>query len=525
MFEALLKVIMIMGSEYRFAIRVAQRIKSKVGIQNSFLVLLILTNFLIYSGLELGATPVSPDQKSDSFPSIDNKINLHTYSIGDEESFSVWDFFEEVRKPVTGTCRAIGDEAYIFLDNQIPLNQNYSIISELVDTYMIPILTTNFASPPDHDNNDRVVILYTILNGAGGYFSRNDPYGGEIVYINGEMGSLRIDTVIHELQHLVNYGYDAQETIWFNEGCSMFSEFLLDYAEGYTDAHQLYYPHDVSLLFWDYDNAGLDTDYKAALAFIAYLQDQFGSQNLSDIYHAESGGDKLQSSTAIMHILNQYYPELSFEELYMDFILATILDNKYEGNKRELYFAEYVSLPSPLRFPAGGVISQDYPYDSTWEILPWSTKNYLFRNFPDPEEINISVTIPEDSQDHLFGVNLIKENRSLNYTDSSYQSYLLTAENISAGIHLTLNATAEEIDQFYLTISHLDGGEGGYYDDIPSSERNVEVSLKVTTGDGESSTNTDTTSTDGTETTPAVSFSYVIIFGLGLAFLRKRKLR
>ena len=504
---------MIMGSRYNFALRRIQRMKSTAGFQHGFLTLLILTNFLTLAGIGGISTYVSSSNNPDSVPSLDYKIN-------------VWDFNAEVQNPVTATCRAIGDESYIFLDNALPYNQNYTYIAEMVDTFMVPILVDNFASPPDLDHNGRVLILYTVINGAGGYFSPSGAHSGEVVYINGERGTPRLSTVIHELQHLVSNGYDPYEESWFNEGCSMFSQFLLDYAEGNTDPQTLYYPHDISLLFWDYDHQALDTTYKASLTFIAYLQDQYGSQNLSDIYHAESGGNKLQSAEAIMHIVNQYYPDLSFEELYMDFIKATIIDNKYEGIRRELYFENYISLPSPLRFPAGGVIPQSYPYNHTWSIMPWSTKNYLFRYFPDPEEINITITIPEDSQGHIFGFNLIKENLTLNYTDSSIETFVLTAENVSAGLHLTLNATAEEFNQFYLTISHLDGGNGGYYWDIPSSEKNVEVSLKVEAGEEEKdqSSYTFVSYSDKPKTTSAISYMYVVVFGLGLALLRKRKL-
>ncbi len=512
-----------MRSIRKFLFGIIPQVRSSDVFKFGLLVLLFLTNFLLLSGPSWTTTAIPPDNDSSSIPMIGDKIQFQSYSIGDEEGFSVWDFYAEEKNPVTATCRAIGDESYIFLDNKLPYSQNYSIIAEMVDTYMIPILSTNFATPPDVDNNDRVIILYTILNGAGGYFSPSDSLGGEIVYIDGQNNALREDTVIHELQHLVNHGYDTQETIWFNEGCSMFSEFLLDYAEGYTEPHSLYYPHDVSLLFWDYDNAGLGSDYKAALTFIAYLQDQYGSQNLSDIYHAESGGINLQSSTAIMHIVNQYFPNLTFEELYMNFIKATILDNKYVGEKRELYYEDYISLPSPLRFPAGGVIQQEYPFDSTSKIVPWSTKIYMFRYFPDPKNITVSLSIPEDSQDHLFGVSIIKENRSLNYTDTSHQSFILSPENSSAGILLSLNATAEGFDHFYLTVSHLDGGEGGYYWDIPSSEKNVKVSLQVFAGesDDDQTSGIKTDDTDKEKTTSAVSFLYVIVFSLSLALLRK----
>jgi len=144
----------------------------------------------------------------------------------------------------------------------------------------------------------------------------------------------------------------------------------------------------------------------------------------------------------------------------------------------------------------------------------------LFNDFSDPGEINISITIPSDSQSHLFGVNIIKENRSLNFTNLNIQSFILTAENVSQGFHDTFNFTAEGFEQFYITISHLDGGEGGYYDGIPSSEFGVEVSLKVESGIVDISS---TTTTITTQTISGFTINHLILLGIAIFVLTRKK--
>ena len=153
---------------------------------------------------------------------------------------------------------------------------------------------------------------------------------------------------------------------------------MMDYALGINDTHILYYPHTVSLLWWDYERASLRTDYKAALTFIAYLYDQYGSQNLSDIYHLSD----YQSTAAIMHIVNQYYPDLTFEQMYMNFMIANIVDTKYQGVHREYYYENFDAFPEPYRYPPAEIYQLDYPYDETTILYPWATNIYLFRNFP-----------------------------------------------------------------------------------------------------------------------------------------------
>jgi len=360
-----------------------QSLKNIFKIRYSTLVIIVLIPLAFITGIGI-FNQLEEVNDGAGIKSLSNDtINAHVYSLGEEDNFRVWDFVNQELTTITATCQAIGVESYIFLDNRISLTRNYSEVSEIVDTTIMPILVSNFASPPDNDNNGKVVILYTLMTGAGGYFQPGDSYGGEIVYIKGDTGTTRLDTVIHELQHLVNHGYDNDEYIWFNEGCSVFSELLLDYEEGYTEDHILFYPHAVSLLYWDYDYASARTDYQASKTFIAYLYDQFGSQNLSDIYHAQEGGNKLHSKTAIMSIVNQYYPDLSFEQLYMDFMVANIVDTKYQDNTRSYFYETFDTFPEPVRFPVTGVsFPKLYPYDSTWTIDPWATKIYLFNDFP-----------------------------------------------------------------------------------------------------------------------------------------------
>jgi len=127
-----------MGSKDNFIQRIIRSTFSSTGIQRGILTTLILSNLLLFSGMSWNTSVLSTD--NNQLPVSSNKIKFGSYNIGDEESFSVWDFFTQEKNSVTATCRAIGNESYIFLDNTIPLATDYTTISEMVDEYMIPIL-------------------------------------------------------------------------------------------------------------------------------------------------------------------------------------------------------------------------------------------------------------------------------------------------------------------------------------------------------------------------------------------------
>jgi len=448
----------------------------------------------------------------------------HIYSIGDEEVFNVWEPADDTYKKVTATCKAISEQTYIFCDNKIDIAFDFVGLGEMVDTVMMPILVDNFAEPSDRDGNNRVVLLLTIIPGGfAGYFSSSDYYSyGEIVFLDLEHG-ISEATAIHELQHLIHFGFDPDEKIWFNEGCSKFSEILLSIAKGFNHSFSLYYPRGTSLLYWNYDIPG--GNYQAAQIFISYLYDQYGSANLSAIYRASSGGVKLQSYSAIMSIVNQYFPSLTFERLYTNWIIANMVDSRYNGTTREYYYKSFNALPNYYSFPETGSFAKTYPYDETSQIYPWATKIYNFRDFPNPNNISISIDIPTGSQDHTFGITLIKETiLNENYSDFSIQPMFLTKSNISEGIHMTLNKTAEGFDKLYLTVSHLDGGSGGYFWDIPSSEQNVQYHLKVISQDDQDISDTSDVSITSTNTTNW-QFPYILLLAIGLIFsIQRRKI-
>ncbi|WP_455464889.1 hypothetical protein [Candidatus Hodarchaeum mangrovi] len=450
-------------------------------------------------------------------------LQSNVYTLEEEDIFGVWDFVNNENKYVTATCKAINRESYIFVDNAIIVGANLTEIGRIIDDIMIPIMDSNFAPPTDRDNNGKIVILLTrISGGVGGYFSSSDYWNyGEIVFIDAELG-ISDDTLIHEIQHLVHYGLDSNEMRWFDEGCSRFSEILLSLAYGYNHSFSLYYPRGTSLLYWDYDIPG--NNYQASQTFIAYLYDQYGSANLSAIYRASSGGVNLHSSAAIMAVVNQYSPSLTFEQLYTNWIIASSIDSRYSGDIREYSYNSFKCMPDYYSFPETGGFAKKYPYEEVNQIDPWATKIYNFRDFPDPNQINISFNVPSGSHDHPFGVNIIKETIfNFTYSEFDLESYYFNPTNISEGFFITLNQTEEGFSRILLTVSHLDGGLGDFASNIPVLEKNVEYELHVISqAEINDSSDTKTLTTPSKISLTISLFTYLII-GIGMTIWRKKR--
>lgn len=167
---------------------------------------------------------------------------------------------------VSATARAVGQRTAIYLDDTVPpggfTDADLADLGTLFEQQIYPIDTTAFGRETDLDGNGVVAVLLSdavnaLSGGCGngiilGYFFGLDlqpgepgSNGGEVLYSrvpDPANAACRADrervlrtappNLIHELQHLINYGQrvvqrggDA-EHVWLNEGLSHFAEEL-----------------------------------------------------------------------------------------------------------------------------------------------------------------------------------------------------------------------------------------------------------------------------------------------------------
>lgn len=139
-------------------------------------------------------------------------------------------------------------------------------------------------------------------------------------------------TTIHELQHLIHADNDREEETWINEGMSTFSEYLGGY--GHDDGSiNFYLDHpENSLVNWNehkVTSTGPESiaDYGQVYLFTLYMNDKFGKDFIKDL-----ALNKKQGIDSINEVLKARGCNLTFTELYQNFITALALDTDKVGN-------------------------------------------------------------------------------------------------------------------------------------------------------------------------------------------------
>lgn len=262
------------------------------------------------------------------------------------------------RYPVPSTCRAVGVNCYIFVEDE-SWNREYVTQAE-VDSVRIyfdlktpadptkgifEMDTTAFGSPPDIDNDPRIIILLLdIKDGYGkgggyvvGYFYAYDQYphlpksnAAEIFFIDTNPLNLKtewglemgISTLAHEFQHMIHFNYDPDEETFINESFSTLAEVHC----GFSIYDQSFYTSNTNqaLFTWNYEDFGLVlADYARAARFGLYLRDQFGIKICKHIVKSpEIGVNGINSG------LQSYGSSLRFNDILTNWFVANILNDR-----------------------------------------------------------------------------------------------------------------------------------------------------------------------------------------------------
>lgn len=201
-----------------------------------------------------------------------------------------------------------------------------------------PLLLQNFGREwrPGIDGDPRFTVLH-VLGPADdtelGYFIDEDQYPNalfaesnerEMVYLN--MSRLKVGetlydgTLVHEIQHLIQWNLDANEDTWLNEGLSQIAETLagLDSVDPAAWSEQPY----IRLDRWSGEEPDVYAHYAGSYLYLLYLWEQAGDLALRELARHPANG-----LAAVRAVLAGYRPDLTLERFTGDWAAAVYLDD------------------------------------------------------------------------------------------------------------------------------------------------------------------------------------------------------
>ena len=259
------------------------------------------------------------------------------YRIGHTEPFFVTDLVDTSVHTVQATVRVVTEHAYWYLDDtlgEVPLEVLQNAAEEF-ESSVHPALTGALGDiwSPGVDNDPRLTVLNTRLNGAAGYFGSQDEYPSathsysnerEIVYMDGGLllaGVNRYLTVLaHELQHAIHWNADPGEDAWINEGLSEVATGIAGFAPSFVGSF-LRQP-STQLNHWPEEISQTAPSYGAATLFLTYVAQHYGGQGgLRSLVK-----DPMDGVEGMESYLSRF--GTSFLEVFKDWVVANFLGER-----------------------------------------------------------------------------------------------------------------------------------------------------------------------------------------------------
>ncbi|MBY8999954.1 MAG: hypothetical protein KGD64_03485 [Candidatus Heimdallarchaeota archaeon] len=270
------------------------------------------------------------------------------------DQFLFWTNIPELVQ-VRGTLLAIGNWSYIYMANETIelLGENASIakceaLSYEFDLVIYPNAIEVAGSPDgklgDIDNDPHVTLFlapyvrYFGDNSVLGYYDYKDeevgnPYSNnrEMVYVESERPLVDTYCIItHELNHMIWGNNEFDEAEFLIEGLANYAVDYNEYSFWVTDAVTTSFTNhpEISLLYFVREYGVLwDSSYGQAYLFVTYLADRFGNDFTKSLVSMDEDG-----AEAVEVALSQFGYELTFNEVYLDWITAcTIDDTTFDG--------------------------------------------------------------------------------------------------------------------------------------------------------------------------------------------------
>ena len=346
----------------------------------------------------------------------DYLIDLSPRQIGETRLFRIEDELTDTFVSVNGELRHIGQHSYIYVVEH-PRQSKTANLGELrtfanaFDEYIYPETFALWAPDPkpSHEGDERIVILFTVgyKNNTGAlaglFHDRSNmpeelhPYSNrtgfiEITWHNGISPDVLHHVVAHELQHLTQHHFDADEHSWVHEGFSVFNSAYLGYLE-----YQRYF----AVAYLDLPNAQLNEftdancDYGSGFLIATYILEQLGLTALQDFVRRPENG-----LAALDVVLAERGGELDTESFFADFVLANYLrDPQLSGGRFGYQMLRPLDLPKPY---VNGLIT-DFPTRIYESLSQYATEYYEIALPESDQAIQLELTLQFPDSPSLDG--------------------------------------------------------------------------------------------------------------------------
>ncbi len=320
-----------------------------------------------------------------------------------------------------------------------------------------------FGDIPDVDSNGKLYVLLIDVRDdyesgvsdtyVAGYFDPIDQRisqgnYSDIIYIDTNPGDMTagytLGIVAHELQHLIHYNYDSDESTWLNEGFSELIPILLGY-----ESHSFgTFLNDTNRKLNIFD--GTIQDYSKVGLWTFYIYKRFGINMLKEV---------LRSSANSLDSYEECLTKLGFsekkEQLLQDWFIANLINDQSLLDGRYSYYgATLPEINSEHFYPnfTDGIVNG--------ELKPTAAE---YVQFYSGNSIELDMNF---QQDNNFNLVVIKhfEDAEIKILDSGETNYVLDDPDFGSTyskLSLILSWTSMKNNSNSLSYSHSAEGIGG----------------------------------------------------------------
>ncbi len=271
-------------------------------------------------------------------------------SFGNQEEFWTANLQTNEWFLVRATLLAVGENCYIYMDNRTIVSMGQSqaierceILSSEFDRVVYPKNYELMGNPNgtlgDIDGDPHITVF--LVEGVGSYYLQHNeltgyPYSNsrEMVFVSSEMQLINtIAVMCHETNHLFLFNYDLDEAVFLIEGLAEFSMYYAGYMSnssfmqgGMTlnvtmSAYYFSINPSVSMFYFD-KNYYSYSSYGVSYIFWFYIAEKYGIQIIKDLISI----DELDGPEGIEYVLSNHGYNISFNEVFLDFITACAID-------------------------------------------------------------------------------------------------------------------------------------------------------------------------------------------------------